>query len=148
MPARRDPADPKQHGTDTVVDLAAEADRRRHSGGTAARRPDDVPAERQLRFEELLCRAIADRVLVELRYDNEVLPRLFAPHVVYRSTTGKINIAGLQLINPGQPQDVYEPRIFEIGLVRTLRLTDTTFRPEGWADPEDPRYRNGIICSV
>ena len=148
MPARRDSADPKQHGTDTVVDLAAEADRRRHPGGTAARRPDDVPAERQLRFEELLCRAIADRVLVELRYDNEVLPRLFAPHVVYRSTTGKINVSGTQLLNPDQPENSYEPRIFEIGLIRTLRLTDTSFRPDARVDPEDPRYRNGVICAV
>jgi hypothetical protein len=147
MPARRDQADLEPRATDTVVDLAAEADRRRRPG-RAERRADDGPAERQLRFEELLCRAVADRVLVELRYDNEVLPRLFAPHVVYRSTTGRINIAGLQLLNPGQPEDSYEPRIFEIGLIRTLRLTDTSFRPEGRVDPEDPRYRNGIICSV
>ena len=111
-------------------------------------RPEELPAERHARFEELLCRAIAERVLVELRYDNEVPARLFAPHVVYRSTTGKINVSGTQLLNPGQPEDSYEPRIFEIGLIRTLRLTDTNFRPDARVDPEDPRYRNGVICAV
>jgi hypothetical protein len=147
MPPRPDPADAaKPREPASVVALATD-------GGRPVRarrepRPEELPAERHARFEELLCRAIAERVLVELRYDAEVPARLFAPHAVYRSTTGRINVGGTQLLNPGQPEDSYEPRVFEIGLIRTLRLTDTSFRPDARVDPEDPRYRNGVICAV
>ena len=73
-----------------------------------SRPAQDLPAARNLHFEELLCRAVAARLLVELRYDAEVEPRLFAPHLVYRSTTGRINVGGTQIHNPGQPEDSYE----------------------------------------
>ena len=105
----------------------------------AARQPRprvDQPAARNPHFEDLLCRAIAGRFLVELRYDAEIEPRLFAPHLVYRSTTGRINVGGTQIHNPGQPEDSYEPRLFEVGLIRTLRLTDTSFRPDCRFRPE------------
>jgi hypothetical protein len=113
MPPRPDAADdakPLRERTQGVVELATE-------GGRPVRarrepRSEELPAERHARFEKFLCRAVAERALVELRYDNEVPARLFAPHVVYRSTTGKINVSGTQLLNPGQPEDSYEPRIF------------------------------------
>jgi hypothetical protein len=145
MPQGPDPddAEPAPRSAEIV-----ELDRRRRPRARRELRPEDQPAARYRRFEALLCRAVAERVLVELRYTGDVQPRLFAPHVVYRSTTGRINVAGTQLINPGQPPDIYEPRIFEIGLIRTLRLTDTQFRPDAPVDPEDPRYKNGIICAV
>ena len=48
------------------------------------RRPAPVPIQpRNPHFEGLLCRAVDQRVLVELRYDDDPAPRLFAPHVVY-----------------------------------------------------------------
>lgn len=106
-------------------------------------------APRNPQFEELLCRAIGEHVLVELRYDREPRPRLFAPHAVYESTLGRLNVAGVQYDNPQQPGgDRNEHRIFQVGLIRTLRITDTYFRPDVRVDPDDPRYRNGIVCSV
>jgi hypothetical protein len=53
---------------------------------TTARRGADAPqpASRNQHFERLLCRAVAERLLVELRYDSEIAPRLFTPHLVYR----------------------------------------------------------------
>ena len=114
-----------------------------------ARRPAPVPIQpRNPHFEGLLCRAVDQRLLVELRYDDDPAPRLFAPHVVYESTLGRLNVAGTQYENPAQPLDRNEPRIFQIGLIRTLRLTDTYFRPDWRTDPGDPRYRNGILCAV
>lgn len=113
------------------------------------RRPAPVPIQpRNPHFEGLLCRAVDQRVLVELRYDDDPAPRLFAPHVVYELTLGRLNVAGTQYENPAQPLDRNEPRIFQIGLIRTLRLTDTYFRPDWRTDPGDPRYRNGILCAV
>ena len=125
-----------------------------HDGPRLARstpgtpRPADHPAPRNPRFEELLCRAVTERLLVELRYTNDPAPRLFAPHAVYTSTVGRTNVFGTQVENPAQPLDIYEPRIFEVGQLRTLRLTDTSFRPDHRFEPGDPRFRNGIVCSV
>src|SRR5690242_10444423 len=57
------------------------------AGGTvvAPSRPQEQAVPRNPHFEELLCRAVAERLLVELRYDNDPAARLFAPHVVYES---------------------------------------------------------------
>jgi hypothetical protein len=122
-----------------VVDLGAA-----RRGAGAARRP----APRNPRCEEQLCDAVARRLLVEVRYDAEVMPRLFAPHLVYLSPTGRINVGGTQVHNPGQPDDAFEPRLFEIGLIRTLRLTDTSFRPDPGFRPDEPRFKGRVICSV
>lgn len=134
-------SDRAEEGGAKVVELAAEAERRKS-------RPGDRPARRNPPFEAMLCRAVAERLLVELRYDSEVVPRLFAPHLVYRASTGRVNVAGTQVDNPNQPGDVFEPRMFEIGLIRTLRLTDTSFRPDARFSPDEPRFREGVICSV
>jgi hypothetical protein len=114
----------------------------------AAPRQADRPAPRNPRFEEILCRAVTERLVVELRYTNDPSPRLFAPHAVYTSTVGRTNVFGTQVENPAQPLDLYEPRIFEVGQIRILRLTDTSFRPDHRFEPGDPRFRNGIVCSV
>jgi len=106
------------------------------------------PAARNPHFEDLLCRALAARLLVELRYDAEIEPRLFAPHLVYRSTTGRINVGGTQIHNPGQPENSYEPRLFEVGLIRTLRLTDTNFRPDQRFRRDEPQFHEGVICAL
>ena len=118
---------------------------RRPPGGARLR---DRPAPRNEHFEELLCRAVAARALVELRYDDDPAPRLFAPHAVYRSTTGRMNVGGTQVDNPAASLDRFEPRVFEIGLIRTLRLTDTNFRPDARFSPEEPRFQEGVVCSV
>ena len=106
------------------------------------------PAPRNPQFEERLCDAVALRLLVEVRYDAEVMPRLFAPHLVYLSPTGRINAGGTQVHNPGQPDDAFEPRLFEIGMIRTLRLTDTSFRPDPGFQPDEPRFKGRVFCSV
>lgn len=36
----------------------------------------------------------------------------------------------------------------EIGLIRTLRLTDTNFRPNTRVSPEEPRFQEEVVCSV
>ena len=116
--------------------------------GPRSRLTDDAPAARNPHFEDLLCRAVAGRLLVELRYDSEIEPRLFGPHLVYRSTTGRINVAGTQIHNPGQPEDSYVPRLVEIGLIRTLRLTDTSFRPDRRFQRDEPQFHEGVICAL
>lgn len=131
-----------------MADAPVVENAKRTRAAPAGAKPADRMAPRNQRFEELFCRAVTERLLVELRYNQDPSPRLFAPHAVYTSTVGRTNVFGTQVENPSQPLDAYEPRIFEVGLVRTLRLTDTSFRPDHRFEPHDPRFRNGIVCSV
>ncbi len=85
---------------------------------------------------------------MRLEYDQDFAPRLFAPHAVYRSTRNKINVSGMQIDNPMQPLDRLAPRIFEIGRIRAVEITMHHFQPDSQFTRSDPRYRNGIICSV
>jgi hypothetical protein len=133
--------------TDASSDLL-ERPKARPVAGTPPEARQAVSAPRNRQFEELLCRAVSARLLVELRYDNDAAPRLFAPHTVYRSTTRRVNVGGTQVENPSRPLEGFEHRVFEVALIRTLRLTDTHFRPDAPFDPEDPRYVNGVICAV
>ena len=106
----------------------------------------DLPAPRNLAFEENFCQAIRDRVLVKLRYEDDVAERTFAPHAVFHSLKNKVSVSGTQIKNPGKAGD--EPRYFEIGKVASATLTDCKFTPHPWFNRSDEQYRNGIICSV
>jgi hypothetical protein len=54
---------------------------------------------------------------------------------------------GMQIDNPMQPLDRLAPRIFEVGRMRA-EITMHHFHPDPQFTRSDPRYRNGIICSV
>lgn len=71
---------------------------------------EDWPAPRRMEIEQLLCKAIEQRVLVSLYYEDDIAPRLFGPSVVYRTTKDKICAYGIQ---QGEG-----PHNFEIGKVR------------------------------
>ena len=109
---------------------------------------EDRPALRKLHFEQQLCEAIRARKLVEIRYEDDLTYRLFAPYAVYKSTKDKVNVSGTQVSNPSQPLDRNEPRVFEVGKITDMRITDSVFTPDSRFDRFDPRYKDGIICSV
>lgn len=131
---------------------------RKPSGwGSTTRRPrnpfappkaEKRPVMRRLDLEGQLCEAIQSRKLVEIMYDDDVAHRLYAPHAVYHSTKDKVNVSGTQIENPGDPLDRYEPRNFEVGRITSLRVTGTDFQADPRFDRFDPRYKEGIICSV
>jgi hypothetical protein len=80
-------------------------------------------------FRDLLTKAIARQVLVEIRYDQDPEPRLFAPHVLVRAPGGNINATGMQYRNPTQPLDDQTVRTFTLDRITTLGTTETYFRP-------------------
>lgn len=106
------------------------------------------PVPRQLGIERQLCEAIGRQVTVRLRYKDDFAERVIAPYGVYFSTTCKVNLTGTQIDNPGKPSDKWEPRILEVGLVRSVTITDTEFKPDPRFDPSEPRYQNGFICRI
>lgn len=113
-----------------------------------AKSHDDVPAPRNFGFESSLGEAMKKLVLVRLRYKDDIPERLIAPYGVYRSTKDKYLLACTQIDNPGKPLDRWEPRNLEVGLMRTLVLTDTQFQPDTRFDPFDARYSNGFVCRI
>jgi hypothetical protein len=88
----------------------------------------------------LLCKAIRGRVVVSVYYDDDLAPRLFEPSAVYYSTKNKVCVSGIQ------PND--GPKNLEVGRIRSATLTGNKFQPDPRFDRFDPKYRNGIICSV
>jgi len=109
---------------------------------------EDRPGLRKPHFEQQLCEAIRARKLVEIRYEDDLTFRVFAPYAVYNSTKDKVNVSGTQVSNPSQPLDRNEPRVFEVGKITAIRPTEIAFTPDHRFDRLDPRYKDGIICSV
>lgn len=98
--------------------------------------------------QQTLCAAIAGLKVVRLRYDDDRQDRRFAPHAVYRSTTGKTLVTGVQIDNPAEPWERLEPRNFDLSNIKLVQQTDETFRPHPSFSPSDKRYALGIICAV
>ena len=115
-----------------------------------AKRPSSErpPARRNFGFEKTLCEAITKKVLVRLRYDDDVAERLVAPYGVYRSTKDKYLLACTQIDNPEKPLDRWEPRNLEVGLMTSVSLTKSEFKPDTRFDPHDARYQNGFVCRI
>lgn len=106
------------------------------------------PAPRNQGFENLLCQAIRERRVVELRYDDDAQFRRFEPAAVYNTAKHKICVSGVQLTNPNEPGDEQGPHNFEVGKIADLTLTDVNFQPDPRFDRFDAKYKNGIICCV
>jgi hypothetical protein len=105
-------------------------------------KPADTPAPRKEGFERTLCGAIRSKLLVELRYEDDIAARVFAPDVVYRSSKGKICTSGRLFNALGT-----EPHTFEVGKIKTLAVTDRPFTPDPRFNLFDPKYRDRI-CPI
>jgi pSer/pThr/pTyr-binding forkhead associated (FHA) protein len=99
-------------------------------------------------WQQPLCQAISKRKSVDLRYKNDLQYRRFDPYAVYRSTKDNLCVSGLQTKNNNKPLDPAEPRVFDLSEIKDVRITDASFIPDSRFDRHDPRYKNGIICSV
>lgn len=86
--------------------------------------------------------------MVRILYKDDRVERLVAPYGVYTSTTGKTNLTCTQIDNPSKPLDTGEPRFLEVGLMRSVRLTEDKFTPDARFDPFDARYKNNFICRI
>jgi hypothetical protein len=86
--------------------------------------------------------------MVELRYDDDVSYRLVAPYVVFEPESGDVCLSCYQVRNPEKPYDDHEPRNFTVAKITVLRLTETAFSVDPRFNRADPKYRNGVLCSV
>lgn len=98
--------------------------------------------------QTLLCDAIRKLVLVSLKYDDDLVARTYAPHIVYYSSNRNELVDGTQFVNPAEPLERNKPRIFNLSKITSVQLTDEKFVPLPSFDRNHTRYRHGIICSV
>ena len=106
----------------------------------------ETPRLRISRLEQEICQAIRERLRVELRYENDLMARLFSPEILFTTSQQKVCVAGIQVRNPNNISDPPDdPHNFEVGRITFLKLTDERFVPNR-IDRSDVRYRNGIIC--
>lgn len=97
-------------------------------------------------MEQHFCQAIRNRVLVELRYEDDMHTRLFAPYVVYRTSKGKLCAFGMQ-VRASNPSDRTDPHNFDLAKVGSINLTTTHFEVDPRFSLTKPQYRNRI-CPI
>lgn len=95
-----------------------------------------------------LAEAIRMKRNVAIRYDDDVLERAFSPYIIYRSSTGKLTVAGNQVHNPAGPSERNEWRNLTIAKLRNCRVMDRIFIPDARFNPFDKRYAGGVVCHV
>ena len=111
--------------------------------------PAPTPAApRRFDFERVIGEAIDARRLLSIRYDDDFAPRTFQPSALYHSAGDKVCVTGIQIHNPGVVGENGEPRVFEVGKVRSVEMTDRPFTQAASIDRFDKRYAKGIIKSV
>jgi hypothetical protein len=81
-------------------------------------------------LEHALREAITKRVRVLIWYERESHQREFEPTTIYRSKTGRVCASGVQVANGANPCENFRPYEFDVGLIRTLSLTNISFVSE------------------
>jgi len=107
---------------------------------------EDSPVARNLALETQLCKAIKARVLVQLRYKDDVADRLFEPFSIYITSRGKFCVDGSQKNTANNTEA--GPHNFEVGHIRHLKTTDTAFVPPPSLSSRGEKYRHGVLCAV
>ena len=108
------------------------------------------PAMRKVQFENLLCQAIAAKVTVMLRYEDDLQFREYGPSVVYYSDQGRMKalVSGEQISNSNDYSPKNGPHNFEVGKIADLKTSTNTFDPDARISLSDNKYRHGIICPI
>lgn len=98
--------------------------------------------------QQTLCEAIKDRKNVSVLYDDDYVPRIFSPYIVFTSSRDNVLVAGYQVVNPAELTESNEWRRLDLGKIRSVTLTENNFTPDIAFDPFSKRYGNRIICHV
>lgn len=93
-------------------------------------------------FEEMLCKAVQQRLRVALVYGHDGAERMFDPYAIYESCGGAMRVAGNQLHD--REQDMLDS--LEIGKIAILRVTDVSFEVDRRFDRHDPKFAQGRVC--
>lgn len=107
------------------------------------------PAIRRLDLEKTLCDAIKEQKIVHLRYGNEFHSRTFEPYIIYKSSTDKILVHGIQTKDDSKPLKPAKKHNFEIGLINSLSITDNIFSPDTKFSSFEKEYSSlYVFCAI
>lgn len=107
-----------------------------------------MAVSRDFQSETTLCKAVAGRFEVNLHYKSDAAARTFRPHIVHQSKkTQKWLVEGVMTKNPNKPSDAPDWRAYEIGLIRSLAVTDNVFQPNRDFSSFGDDYWN-VRCAV
>ncbi|HEY8555082.1 MAG TPA: WYL domain-containing protein [Burkholderiales bacterium] len=100
---------------------------------------------------QVLTRAIRERRLVALRYQDQRAVRVVEPHAVYTDEYSQLMLDAYQVrgySSSGRPLPFWRP--FRVRRIATVELLKETFQPrtaEGFS-PSRLKYRNGLVAIV
>lgn len=95
-----------------------------------------------------LCAAIRGRKLLSLIYDDDIQPRLFAGHVIWRPDTGNTLMSGYNVKVPGVAFQLKNWRNLDIDKIQRITVTDTEFTPHETFNPRTDTYRGRVVCHI
>jgi hypothetical protein len=94
--------------------------------------------------------AVRAHRVVELVYRGRegVGARIVHPHAIYRTSTGKLCMEGVQVGGITRSGALPGWRDFELMRVVDVRILEATFIPAPEFDPAAPKYRYGLLASA
>lgn len=103
-----------------------------------------------MNVEQTIRDAIASRSPISICYDSDAgTARTVHPHVLYRTSTGKICVDSFQLDGPtssGGPLPDWRP--FNLAKITAIEVLDDTFDIAPGLNLGSPKYANGLLAHV
>lgn len=103
-----------------------------------------------MQVEELIMRAISERRPVALRYEDAPhAARTVHPHVLYRTSTGKVCVDSFQVDGPSSSGgEIPGWRPFNLTRILSAELLDGEFEIAPGLNLAGPKYANGLLAYV
>ncbi len=99
-----------------------------------------------MNIEELLKSAIQERRFVNFHYEDQPI-RKAAPHAVYYSTAGNLNLDAFQYDGYSKTGRLPDWRNFTLDKIRNLEILEETFEIAHGYNPRSSKYSR-FVCKV
>ena len=93
-------------------------------------------------------RAIRERRVAELRYDDDPVSRIVHPHVLYRTADGEEHVDAYQIEGPTHSDALPDWRGFALARIRRFEVLAEPFSPAPGYNSSARKYRHGVIARV
>lgn len=97
----------------------------------------------------VLCDAVSKKLVIRLRYDNDLQWRTFEPQAVFTTTADNLDVTGIQTSNPNSLSHTERKvRNFALSMVKAIEVTQTQFKFDPTFDRTHKRFAHGIFCYI
>jgi len=100
-------------------------------------------------LKNTLCDAVSKRLVIQLKYDDDLRWRSFEPQAVYQSTADNLDVTGIQTQNPNSltPSE-RKVRNFTLSRIKVVEVTQTQFEFDPTFDSTHKRFAHGVFCYI